>query len=154
MKKENIIKARYDGASSMIITEYYRQIQQNAPKLNNDVLYCYVIYNPKTKLHKVGYTSDYPTRFRNLETSNGCILKTILVIALSEYDYSAIWVEKFILDYFKDKRINTRGEWLNLNKKDISELKRLFYECEGDDIWDEEYPYLIPYRKNMLKQIG
>jgi hypothetical protein len=153
--KEEVIEARYDGKPSKIITEYYRQVQRDHPPLiRGEVCYCYVIYNNQTNLYKVGYTRNYPQRIQNLETSGGCKLKTILVIALSECDYSAMWLEQFILNYFKDNRLNTRGEWFSLNKKDISEIARLFYECEGDDIWSEEYPFLIPYKKTMLKQIG
>lgn len=144
-------KSSYSGIPSKIITEFNKQIQWM--DFNGENQYCYLVYNKLHGLYKIGITQDYYRRFHQLVNGIGGSLKTILVADIVGSFPDATWLEKFILDYFKNKRINCVGEWLKLTQKDVIEIKWLFEECNCDDVWDEDNPFLIECR-GELKQVG
>lgn len=50
-------------------------------------------------------------------------------------DESPEFIEKFLHNFYIDKRV--KGEWFQLSIRDIIEIRNLFYEIYGEDIYDE-----------------
>jgi hypothetical protein len=97
---------------------------------------CYVFYNPDTKLFKIGMSGNWPTRFGTIRTTSGSKdLDVAIVLELEPgYDESSGWIESRLHDYFKEKRVV--GEWFNLNKRDLVQIRLLFYKIGGLDLTD------------------
>ena len=95
----------------------------------------YLFYNHSTKLHKIGITIDVYSRHKEVEANCGTYIAIINAIQMEpDYDESARLVESTIHKYFKSKR--KRGEWFDLNVRDLIELDSLIYYLEGNDVYD------------------
>lgn len=91
----------------------------------------YVLYNPITKLFKIGVSTNMKQRISNIQTSSGCNVYTVMVLELDPYyDENVYTVESLLHKFFNKKRI--KGEWFNLNIKDIIQIRNLFYSIEGE----------------------
>ena len=146
-----------------ILIEYEKRIKWNILKINNikdfnDPYYerrdfCYLVRNDDNELYKIGVTRDYNTRYSQLDRSRN--IKTILLIQIANGNEfgDSHWLEAFIKDYYKSK--SEKKEWFKFTKRDVSDIRDLFWEIFGDDIWDEDNPLLIKdLRSNLYKQIG
>ena len=72
---------------------------------------------------------------QQLECQSGCKLNPLLVLELEiGVCESSQYIEKYLHNYFKDKRFI--GEWFSLNKKDLIEIRNLFYQIDGIEITD------------------
>ena len=73
----------------------------------------YAIFNPHTKLTKIGYTYDYGRRLRQYVTQSG---QNYILIGMGvteiEMDAPAPFIESFLLNYYKSNKVV--GEWFNL----------------------------------------
>ena len=123
-----------------IIKEWNRYKECNQLEYVNSIYgseYVYIIFNEFTGLHKIGITTDCYKRYSSLCTSSGVKLKIIMIIELSpEIDLSSYYIETFLHNYFGNKR--GIGEWFNLNKSDVLQIRELFWESiMGEMIWDE-----------------
>ena len=95
----------------------------------------YLVYNPVTKLTKIGVSMNVDRRFQELENSNGVKLILYFFIVLEKnVDENASYIERFLHDNFKEKR--KLGEWFKLNKKDFLIIKRFLYKIDGIYIYD------------------
>jgi len=95
----------------------------------------YVINNPLNNLYKIGITFDFEQRIQQLECQSGCKLNPLLVLELEiGVCESSQYIEKYLHNYFKDKRFI--GEWFSLNKNDLKEIRNLFYQIDGIEITD------------------
>lgn len=96
--------------------------------------YCYVFYNPITKLCKIGWTKNNPLiRLSQLQSQNGVQLVKLIHIELCAItDCTAQYLELFLHRYFKDKR--KYGEWFDLTTRDFIQIFWLYYHIFGDDL--------------------
>jgi hypothetical protein len=102
-------------------------------KTNPDMGYVYVLYNPKSKLVKIGKTKSPKSRFSTLSNQNGSTFKYFI----TEQIYIESLVEKVMHNKFSNKR--KKGEWFDIGFDDaVLELKSLL---ESDDF----------KRRNILK---
>jgi hypothetical protein len=73
----------------------------------------YALYNPLTKLTKIGKTYNVYDRFRQLITQSGCPLQCVAVgFNEVELDMKVGMIESYLHEKFKDYRVV--GEWFNL----------------------------------------
>lgn len=73
----------------------------------------YALYNPLTKLTKIGKTYNVYSRFRQLVTQSGCALECVAVgFNEVELDMNVGMIESYLHEKFKDYRVV--GEWFNL----------------------------------------
>jgi hypothetical protein len=73
----------------------------------------YALYNPLTKLTKIGKTYNIHDRFRQLITQSGCPLQCVAVgFNEVELDMKVGMIESYLHEKFKDYRVV--GEWFNL----------------------------------------
>jgi len=79
--------------------------------------YIYVIES--TGLYKIGRTLNIQSRMKTYVTENPHPTKLIIDAQVNDYES----VEKTLHKTFKNKRV--RGEWFNLNKKDLIEIKEI-----------------------------
>ena len=77
----------------------------------------YIIKDLSSGLYKIGRTTNFNQRFRNLSTGN-INLKQILLIEGDE--------EKFLHKLYQKKHIKL--EWYNLNQNDINDLNELIFD--------------------------
>ncbi len=76
--------------------------------------YIYVIYNPISKLTKIGITTNLQQRLSSISTMNGIRIEIICTgTVFAEIDQSAIYIERFLHYTFKEFRMI--GEWFNLS---------------------------------------
>ena len=95
----------------------------------------YLIHNHITGLTKIGITSNPGIRAQTLQSQSGVELWLLMYIEMEVgYDEDAKSVEQFIHRHFKNKR--KKGEWFDLNLKDVLEIRTLFYHIYGDDMQD------------------
>lgn len=93
----------------------------------------YVIYNPATRLTKIGITGNLSERKRNIETACGSELEVLLwLLPEPGYDESAHYIEATLHAILKEKR--ARGEWFRLGVRDIIQLRNVFYRIGGADM--------------------
>jgi predicted GIY-YIG superfamily endonuclease len=84
----------------------------------------YVIKNNNTGLYKIGITQNIRQRFAQLRTQSGCDLTLIFNILFEQgYDERTAIAENYLHEYFKDKRIKGKGEWFNLNPRDLVKIR-------------------------------
>jgi predicted GIY-YIG superfamily endonuclease len=82
----------------------------------------YVIKNNNTGLYKIGITKNIRQRFAQLRTQSGCDLNLTFNILFEQgYDEITSIAEKYLHEYFKDKRV--KGEWFNLNPRDLVKIR-------------------------------
>ena len=93
----------------------YKHIKDNAKKG-----YVYVLSDKNA--YKIGRSSKGgENRIKELQTGNSNELELILEIFVEDY----VCVEKFLHLKYKNKKVRRNGEWFNLNKKDIDDIKHL-----------------------------
>ena len=84
----------------------------------------YVIKNNNTGLYKIGITKFIRQRFAQLRTQSGCDLTLIFDILFEQgYDERTAIAENYLHQYFKDKRVKGKGEWFNLNPRDLVKIR-------------------------------
>lgn len=111
---------------------------RNIDKATEDMRYVYLVCNPLTKLYKIGITNNPKGRFAQIRNASGMdILEMILLELEIGYDENANYIEKYLHNYFKPKR--KFGEWFSLNLNDVLSIRDLFYDIEGDMIWDFQF---------------
>lgn len=102
----------------------------------------YVVYNPTTKLTKIGITGDFTQRINMLSTQGGVRLTPIVALRLERYyDEKAEDIERFLHKFFHNKR--ELGEWFGLNIKDYIQIRDLFLYIGGDDMIDNVRPFYL-----------
>jgi hypothetical protein len=88
----------------------------------------YLLNNPLSQLTKIGCTRTRELRFKALQSLSGVPITHVISVQLEKrYDESAGWLEEYLHDKFKDKRVI--GEWFQLDKNDIKLIKYFFWEC-------------------------
>lgn len=70
----------------------------------------YWLYNPTTKLTKIGITENLDQRLKQIENACGCEVK---LVAYATFEHASI-TERFLLSLLSNCR--TKGEWINCNK--------------------------------------
>ena len=137
---------------SVFLLEKYIEDINHDKKCEEDCRYVYLVRNPISNLCKIGITSDPRRRIKQLETTSGFMLQDLILLELEwEYDEPAQYVEKYLHQYFKHKRV--KGEWFNLSIKDILAIKNLFWEkIGGMYIWDNVKLYLLKSKQNETEQ--
>ncbi len=81
---------------------------------------------------KIGISQDVYTRMKQIQTTSGNICKLLLLITPEPtIDLSAKYTEKILHKYFKEKR--KIGEWFDLSKSDILEVKQAFIDIIDED---------------------
>ena len=84
----------------------------------------YVIKNNDNGLYKIGITKNIRQRFAQLKTQSGCDLVLIFDILFEQgFDERTGVAEKYLHEYFKDKRPKGKGEWFNLNLRDLVKIR-------------------------------
>jgi len=118
------------------LTEWY----QNKIKypLNDNSIgdggHVYLFYNKNTNLYKIGISHNYILRLKQLIAQSGCEINKVIVLELEDgYDERRDIIEKYLHDYFSDKRKS--GEWFNFNIKDLVAIEQLFWSIEGQYIY-------------------
>lgn len=95
----------------------------------------YLIRNKRTGLFKVGITNNLLQRLNSIVTAIGCDVQYFIGIGLQHYyDEHPKYIEKFLLEEFKDKR--TYGEWLSLSVKDVLYIRDMIWQIEGEFVDD------------------
>lgn len=95
----------------------------------------YVIYSKETKLTKIGISTQFYDRFNRLGSQSGLTLYPLIHIQFEiGYDPCASFVEKFLHQYFKNKK--NRGEWFDLTLRDLCQIREFIWELEGCDVSD------------------
>jgi hypothetical protein len=99
----------------------------------------YLLYNPLSNRYKIGITTNMRERMMSIIAASG--MKEILfccAVQLEQgYDESARSIESFLHKFYRSKR--HAGEWFELNKKDLVELRSLAFEIYGWDMIDGFY---------------
>lgn len=80
----------------------------------------YILYNPLTKLIKIGISSSFERRLKQIENACGCDLVMICKIKC-EYTQK---IESFLLTIFSNLKV--KGEWFDFSKY-IDAFESLFY---------------------------
>ncbi len=127
---------RWRKLATMDLIKQY--VEKSYPLNENDFSkgneFVYLIYNPSSKLYKVGKTTNIEERLRQLKCQSGCFLELLGYIELEEdCDESSEYLERYIHKLFKSKRV--LGEWFSLNIKDVLFLKALMFHIEGIDFF-------------------
>ena len=111
--------------------------------------FVYLIFCFDSKLCKIGISNDTNRRITSLINSCGLEMDIVLNLELlRDYDVNYKQIERLLHDFFKSKRI--KGEWFNLNIKDIIGIRSLFYYIEGENIEDNLKEILTKYNFNNL----
>jgi len=123
----------YDAHLDKLRTNKFWQLQ---PEKNSQKNICYIVYDRRSKLYKIGITNDLITRWRGIGSSTGTMPRVVLAVMLEYgYDEPANELESFLHKYFKSKRQS--GEWFELSAFDIICFRRLFWaKVEGESIID------------------
>ena len=109
--------------------------------------YVYIIYNPITKLTKIGITTNVNRRINELENNNGVVLVYVFYILLQEaHDEAAVISESFLHVQFKEKR--KLGEGCDLSLRDFVVIRKFIWHIEGLEIYDY---FSTPYIANLYK---
>jgi hypothetical protein len=86
----------------------------------------YLLYAEESKLCKIGISRNIENRIQQITTASGLTIHHLLSIETERlYDESANFIEKKLHEFYKDKRI--RGEWFNLDLRDIIQIRDLFH---------------------------
>lgn len=124
------------------LSDYWATIETDICPMQG---WCYVIYNPYTKLFKIGHTykQSLHERIKGIETQGGCYLIPIMAIQTEAgIDESPCDIEKNLQLYFKNKKVI--GEWHSLTIRDIIQIKNLFHEIiHGQDIVNNVRSYFM-----------
>lgn len=116
----------------------YPNHKQQVDDLSDTV---YLIHNPDTKQTKIGITDSLNRRHAQLLTASGSELQMLIAIQLQpDYDEDAGFIESFLHEHFKSKRMI--GEWFDLSMRDIVSIRGLFWEIEGQQIWDNVQKFI------------
>lgn len=99
-------------------------------------MYIYLIFDPFSRLTKIGKSSNPNKRFKAIKTSNPCA---------ELFFYSNEFTESYLHEIFKEKR--EVGEWFALDKYDLFDIvkdfkripKRLHYSSTIKDKKRKEY---------------
>ena len=106
----------------------------NRPKTDKHE-WLYLVFNNYTKLVKIGITTNYDRRMREIANNNGIEIQNLISIQLeAECDEPAAYIEKFLHDKFKHKR--KKGEWFNLSAKEYLSIRNLIHAIDGIDIYE------------------
>jgi hypothetical protein len=113
----------------------------------------YVIFNPMTRLSKIGVTKGIRARLANLQTAAGARLELMLFLELEPgYDESPTYVERTLHFLYKEKRMV--GEWFALDVRDMVAIRGLFYHIEGVHIEENEAFYKKDLRHKLLSKVS
>lgn len=86
-----------------------------------EFMYIYAVYNPMTKLTKIGITEDLDRRVRQIERGIG---GTIKILTWADVEFAAE-MEKFIHALLSEYR--TIGEWFELDENAWEYFKDVWY---------------------------
>jgi hypothetical protein len=102
--------------------------------------WCYVIYNPLTKLTKIGVTTVcLKSRKRALERQSGNELIIFCAVNLiPEVEMTCGALESFLHNELKSHRIK-HGEWFNLKYITLCRIYDLMAQLGDDFEWNEIY---------------
>ena len=134
-----------------LIEEYEKEVKYPLKTFENNDGCVYLIYNPLNHLCKIGTTVNFRQRLRQLISQSGVELQPIIVLYLqNDYDEPAYVIEKFLHDFYKEKR--KIGEWFQFDIKDYIQIRNLFFKIEGEDILDyfEEDRFNRKYARGTL----
>ncbi len=125
-----------------ILDDYNKSVNYpNHNKAEDDCKYVYLFRNKYSGLCKIGITNSPKTRLRQIQNTSGMEIQDLIILeCLPEYDESPIFIEKFLHNYFGEKR--KFGEWFQLSIREILSIRRLFWEIEGEYIFDNIKNYL------------
>ena len=83
----------------------------------------YIIRAGQTNNYKIGVANDVGFRIKNMQTSHYELLEVVRTF----YNENVYNLEKRLHQKFRDKGKHIRGEWFNLDTKDIKDIERLIY---------------------------
>jgi len=136
MKLQKNIEALQNAYKAHLSQLRKNKFWQLQPENNNQKNVCYVVYDRRSKLYKIGITNDLISRWKGIGSATGTMPRVVLAVLLEYgFDEPANDLESFLHKYFKSKRQS--GEWFDLSALDIICLRRLFWDkVEGESIID------------------
>ena len=119
---------------------------------NKDSGYVYILFDVGSGLTKIGSTSNYERRIKDIQTNNptACEVFVFEVSGVISNKASHYRIEQLFHKMYKDKRLPWTGEWFVLTKTDVENLLKfsigsdwessktrieILYN-EDDDVWD------------------
>jgi len=122
--------------NSEILIQYKQRVNYpNHTRASEKLNHVYLFWNKDNFTFKIGVSGNPFNRLRQVQLSSGMSLEYVIILKLQEgYDECPKIIEKYLHEYFKIKR--TIGEWFNLSIKDIFLIRDLFYEIDGEYIYD------------------
>ena len=97
--------------------------------------YIYLIKNNDSGLFKIGITKDLKRRFRQLETQSGCSLRLVFAGLFLDDDTPVNETEKVLHNKYKDRK--KIGEWFNLTREDILQIRNYILSLDFEDIIED-----------------
>jgi hypothetical protein len=102
---------------------------------HEDKPFIYLFYNIQNGLSKIGITQNINERIRKFNSQPDSEIVELIILELQiGYDENAASIEKFLLQYYKNKKV--KGEWFSLTYFDVIEIRDLFWHIEGEYIWE------------------
>lgn len=105
--------------------------------------YIYLVKDERTGYHKIGRSNNPKARLQQL-IKQDTLLPEANLFSLIDCWESRPYLEYALHEQFTAKRI--RGEWFDLDKEDLSELRERFYHDKSfitgktqDEIYEEDY---------------
>lgn len=131
-----------------MLDDYAEKIDYpNHERTTDDCRFVYLFRNELTNLYKIGITDAPRKRMKQLQTASGMYLQDLIILQCEVgIDEAPIIIEKYLHNYFKNKRVV--GEWFELNVKEVIAIQRLFWQIFGEMIWDN-----IKYYNQLSKQL-
>lgn len=103
---------------------------------------CYLFYNPATVLYKVGISTVFNKRYRDIRNTCGSEIEIVAFIDLEMHeDEHPKVLEDVIHRYYKTKR--RIGEWFELNPRDIFDIVCVFHKAGGNHLVDNVREHLM-----------
>lgn len=91
--------------------------------LSGDIGVLYLLKNILTEKIKIGWTVNYNQRIKQLNVLEEDYIQPLFLFAIKEHAFRAKNAEGQLHELFCLKRL--KGEWFDLNEKDISIIKHL-----------------------------
>lgn len=137
------IKAIQDAYKANLKELRKNKFWQLQPEFGSQKNVCYLMYDKRSKLYKIGITNDVISRWKSIGSSTGTMPRVVLAVLLEYgFDEPANELESFLHKYFKSKR--QKGEWFELTALDVMCIRRLFWDkVEGESIIDNIPKHLL-----------
>jgi hypothetical protein len=112
-----------DGFEFTYLAEVFKTYNTSKKKIKKEPRYVYMMIDQNTNYTKIGLSKDPKYRERTLQSQKPTI--DLIFKAKGTWDD-----EKFLQDYFNEKRI--RGEWFDLDESDMEYVKKYFQSAKSN----------------------